>query len=371
MTARARNIDVKALGERAIYSPGFWHGTNIGELIPLRAGLVTLDKWPWNEEALNAPPLPAPPELWREALQNRADSILRIGVFRDQADRESLPLLKEQLGDKYIFAMGEDIEAFHTLLKTYLANGCVFAMNTQIFGWIPHKISDNPYTMLDDTEIGKQIFTYDSSLDFGDGHMITLVGYNDDIWLDRNNNGIIDESELGAYKFANALGTNWGNDGFMWLPYADASLPMWGQIETYIVNKERYVPLLLAELELESPGFYFLGELGWAPHNSPDKITFLESDPIGHLLFAGGCTIIADFSSIIVENNLDLDKAKYDWYLRLKPQIAADNNSPTLTVKSFKLTDAYGKMLAQYHGLLPVSIAKDEYVVLKITYGAD
>ena len=72
-----------------------------------------------------------------------------------------------------------------------------------------------------------------------------------------------------------------------------------------------------------------------------------------------------------MENNLDLDKAKYDWYLRLKPQIAADNNSLILTVKSFKLTDAYGKILAQYHGLLPVSIARDEYVVLKITYGAD
>lgn len=37
---------------------------------------------------------------------------------------------------------------------------------------------------------------------------MTLVGYNDNIWVDINGNGIVDNGEKGAFKIANS----WGND---------------------------------------------------------------------------------------------------------------------------------------------------------------
>ena len=38
---------------------------------------------------------------------------------------------------------------------------------------------------------------------------MTVLGYNDDIWVDINNNGIVDTGER-AFRIANSWGTGWG-----------------------------------------------------------------------------------------------------------------------------------------------------------------
>jgi len=48
---------------------------------------------------------------------------------------------------------------------------------------------------------------------------MTIVGYNDNIWTDINNNRKVDDGEKGALKIANSWGANWMNDGFIWLSY--------------------------------------------------------------------------------------------------------------------------------------------------------
>ncbi|MBR3667178.1 MAG: hypothetical protein IKN66_08490 [Ruminococcus sp.] len=53
----------------------------------------------------------------------------------------------------------------------------------------------------------------------GQGHQFTLVGYNDSITCDINENGVIDEGETGAFKMLNSHGTNFGNDGYVWVMY--------------------------------------------------------------------------------------------------------------------------------------------------------
>ena len=48
---------------------------------------------------------------------------------------------------------------------------------------------------------------------------MTLVGYNDNIWIDINKNYKVDDGEMGAFKIANSWGTEYGNDGFAWVAY--------------------------------------------------------------------------------------------------------------------------------------------------------
>lgn len=50
-------------------------------------------------------------------------------------------------------------------------------------------------------------------------HAMTLVGYDDTIWVDINNNGKVDVGEKGAFKVANSSGKGFGNEGFIWIAY--------------------------------------------------------------------------------------------------------------------------------------------------------
>ena len=59
---------------------------------------------------------------------------------------------------------------------------------------------------------------------YGDGianHMMTIVGYNDNIWVDHNKNGKIDKGELGALKIANQYGEDAykSSKGCFWISY--------------------------------------------------------------------------------------------------------------------------------------------------------
>ena len=46
---------------------------------------------------------------------------------------------------------------------------------------------------------------------------MTIVGYDDDAWLDVNGNGQRDIGEVGAFKIANSWGSSWGHGGYIWL----------------------------------------------------------------------------------------------------------------------------------------------------------
>ena len=50
-------------------------------------------------------------------------------------------------------------------------------------------------------------------------HSMTVVGYNDAIWIDINKNDIVDSGEKGAFRVANSWGLGWEYEGFTWVAY--------------------------------------------------------------------------------------------------------------------------------------------------------
>ena len=103
------------------------------------------------------------------------------------------------------------------LVKRLLTDGYVLVFGTYIASWVPRIIQDDPSTSDDDPEVGKLIAYYlDGS---AGGHAMTVVGYNDAIWTDINEDGRVDAGEKGAFRIANSWGPLWADQGFIWLAY--------------------------------------------------------------------------------------------------------------------------------------------------------
>lgn len=149
-------------------------------------------------------------------------------------------------------------------LKSLLSNGYVCVFSTHIRGWQYRTISNDPAIRADDAFSGKRICAFAKDGSFG--HKMTVVGYNDHIWVDLNRNNQVDSGEKGAFRIANSWGTNWEEDGFSWLCYdalkatsavagADNTdrFPAWGnKAVQYIVARSSYTPSLLGEFTLNS-----------------------------------------------------------------------------------------------------------------------
>lgn len=113
-----------------------------------------------------------------------------------------------------------------------------------------------------------------SSMGLG-GHAMALVGYNDNIWLDVNDNNKIDDGEMGAWKIANSYGEEFpeipSNKGYHWVSY-DAtrkeskvaglntgddervSVFLGNKVEGFQIMEKGYEPKVLAEITLHSAG---------------------------------------------------------------------------------------------------------------------
>lgn len=74
------------------------------------------------------------------------------------------------------------------------------------------------------TDLGKDLITEDKvevayRCYTGGAHSMTIVGYNDDVWVDINGNGIVEDQEKGAFKVANSWGDSGINNGYLWISY--------------------------------------------------------------------------------------------------------------------------------------------------------
>ncbi len=109
-------------------------------------------------------------------------------------------------------------------LKSVLLNGHVVTFSTAIWDWEYDLVDNDPATTADDGIAGQPIVTWvDSQLP---NHQMTVVGYNDDIWVDLNGNGPAEPGEKGAFKVANSWGPGW----YIYFPDTDTRVPTGGFI---------------------------------------------------------------------------------------------------------------------------------------------
>ncbi len=119
--------------------------------------------------------------------------------------------------DQYGYVANTHTDTGIEQVKQMLLNGYVLNIPTYINSWQWQTIGDDLSTEDDDGFKGKRIVTWvNGRLGY---HAMTVVGYNDDIWVDINGNSIIDSGEKGAFRIANSWGTGWGEGGYAWMSY--------------------------------------------------------------------------------------------------------------------------------------------------------
>ncbi len=103
-----------------------------------------------------------------------------------------------------------------TAIKQALNNGHVLTFGSFIDSWIYTIIKPDPENP-NAPHVGEYAAFWMNG--YQGGHFMTIVGYDDDIWIDINQNGQVDPGERGAFLIANSWGSRWGNNGFIWISY--------------------------------------------------------------------------------------------------------------------------------------------------------
>jgi C1A family cysteine protease len=116
---------------------------------------------------------------------------------------------------QYVTGIGGQTQNL-TTIKQLLTNGHVLTFATFIDSWVFTQILKDPANP-NSPYVGQSACTYMNG--WIGGHFITIIGYDDNIWIDVNGNGQVDAGERGAFLVANSWGTFWGNTGYTWISY--------------------------------------------------------------------------------------------------------------------------------------------------------
>lgn len=155
-------------------------------------GFATLGVLPLDQS--NRKTLSPTKEVWESALNHRAEDIETVSNYGEEdavitgPTDPSLNQIKQSLNDGYLMGIG-------TLSSSW---------NFSVVASGEHEGE----IAIDRCDAGS-----------GGGHGVSLVGYDDTIWIDINYDGEVQTAELGAFKIANSWGTDWGNEGFAWVAY--------------------------------------------------------------------------------------------------------------------------------------------------------
>lgn len=270
MTALARGWDVRDKSEKwNKFSPKWTYNfinnaTNYGTnhidafKVFMDQGIATLKDWDYDD---NYSEWPSNVDVWQNALEFRPEKMGFVKIF----DGSPTPVKYEK-------------DPALNKIKQLLSNGYVLSFSSFIGDWKYKPIEDNYLSTVEDELVGRAACYMVESGDSVIGHAMTLVGYCDDIWVDINQNDIIDSGEKGAFKIANSYGEDWGidpesgqtvydGDGFIWMCYdalnSETSVEEFnssrqsgwldGNIAYWMIAKESYTPSIIAQLKISHP----------------------------------------------------------------------------------------------------------------------
>jgi len=344
MTAFARGWDASGTDETKHFSPkwtynllngGVDNGVWIADsyALMLQGGCATWAAFPYDS---NYRQWCTDPTVWRNAINTRLSAT------------------------GYVDAV--DTDAGLQNVKALLANGYVLNFATNINSWQFTTIKGEPGSHDNDDYLGQHVCAW---LNAGDsGHAMTVVGYNDTLWVDINGNGVVDTGERGAFLIANSWGTNWkdGNNGFIWLAYdalkaasaisggpsTGRQAAWWDNTAYWITARASYTPTIVAQFTLNTTQRNMLeADLGISDtaHTSPTvawspSILFYNGTYDASYAFNGTTTacdggFVFDLSDLA--GNLT---TRQRYYLQLTTV-----SGGTVTVKAYKIIDvAHGNI---------------------------
>lgn len=160
-------------------------------------GNVPISMLPYDDDYLSWAPQE---EYWKTAARYRVKDFQHFDDFGDEDSQITSP-------------DDSDLEP----VKTALANGDVLAYSTCIYSWNEVLIKQNSTTPENDKYVGEKAIY--AQLGYDGAHRMAIVGYNDDLWIDVNQNDVVDDGEMGAFKIVNSWGDGYGNGGFIWVAY--------------------------------------------------------------------------------------------------------------------------------------------------------
>lgn len=137
-------------------------------------------------------------EIWSDAQQYKISDYytIQLGSYYNK-----VPITSNHDDDLYT-------------VKKLLSDGEIFSFSTDIYYWRYDTIPQGS------SHAGEKIMPRADVKHTGDGgHEMTVVGYDDNIYIDINDDGVIQDGERGAFKIANSWDDDWQNDGFVWLSY--------------------------------------------------------------------------------------------------------------------------------------------------------
>ncbi len=248
-------------------------------------------------------------------------------------------------------------------IKSYLSQGYLVTFACTMYGWEYGRIPSGS------AHAGEWITT-GAHTDEG-GHVMTIVGYDDNIYFDVNNDGVIQDAERGALKIANSWGTSYKNDGFCWVLYDALNGTSAAGAPSNVNGKRRISAMRSFYTQYVAPGgtkgsgIDVVMELNTASR-SEDRITIIAKDASNNTFsnavtatnsdnflsysldgktYATDGTITFDLNNVI--SNITKDKVKdYTWYVYVSDYY--NNNSPLTLKKAY--IECNGAILAEYSG---------------------